>query len=32
MGYLENGKVIEAPPPEAFEVPKTADDYFASGT
>lgn len=32
MGYLENGKIIEAPPPEAFEAPTTADDYFASGT
>ena len=32
MGYLENGKVIEAPPPEAFESPKAADDYFAAGT
>ena len=32
MEYLENGKIIEAPPPEAFEAPKATDDYFASGT
>ena len=32
MGYLENSKAIDGPPPEIFEAPKPADDYFDSGT
>ena len=32
MGYLENGKAIDGPPPEIFEAPKPVDDYFDSGT